>query len=143
MYKVFQPIIDLVKIKHFTISDLFFSLNTKFIPIVLLLFSALLTTSDILRTSIDCYVDMTGNGRKAIMDNFCYAVGTYMCKNMTRGCSNSSEDDKIFYRYYQWIAIVFIIQSAILYMPAFLWEVAEGGLMRKICDELGMTELLI
>lgn len=83
MYRIFEPIKNLVNVKHFTTSDIFFSLNTEFTPILLLFCSALLTTMDVLRTSIDCYTDMTGNGRKAIMDNFCWSVGTYTCKNQT------------------------------------------------------------
>ena len=81
MYKSIEPIMNLVKVKHFTTSDIYFALNTKFTPILLLCFSCLLTTMDVLRTSIDCYTDWTGNGRKAIMDNFCWSVGTYICTN--------------------------------------------------------------
>lgn len=83
MYKAIEPIKNLVKVKHFTTSDAYFVLNTKLTPILLLLFSVLLSTMDVLRTSIDCYTDTNGNGRKAIMDNFCWSVGTYTCKNQT------------------------------------------------------------
>lgn len=83
MFKAIEPIINLVKVEHFTTSDFYFTLNAKFTPILLLFCTVLLTTMDVLRTSIDCYTDMTGNGRKAIMDNFCWSVGTYTCKNQT------------------------------------------------------------
>lgn len=85
MYNAITPFKNLVKVKHFTTSDMYFTLNTKFTPILLLFFSVLLTTRDVLRTSIDCYTDMAGNGRQAIMDNFCWSVGTYTCKNQTGG----------------------------------------------------------
>lgn len=32
---------------------------------------------------------------------------------------------------------MFIIQAAIFYIPAYLWKVAEGGLLHKLCDNLG------
>lgn len=78
-----EPIINMVKVKHFTTSDIYFGLITKFTPILLVFFSILHTSMDVLRTPIDCFTDMTGNGRKAIMDNFCWSVGTYTCKNQT------------------------------------------------------------
>lgn len=83
MYKVIEPFKNLVKVDYFTISDNYFVLNTKFTPILLLFFSALLTAMDVLRTPIDCYTDMNGNGRKLIMDNFCWSVGTHICRNQT------------------------------------------------------------
>lgn len=84
MYKVIQPIKDLVKVKYFTTSDIYFVINTKFTPILLLFFSVLLTAMDVLRTSIDCYTDNT-DGRKAIMDNFCWSSGTFTCKDQKTG----------------------------------------------------------
>lgn len=53
MYKSIEPIINFVKVKHFTTSDIYFTLNTKFTPILLLCFSLLLTTMDVLRTFPD------------------------------------------------------------------------------------------
>lgn len=84
MYKVIEPIKSLVKVKHFTTSDIYFVINTKFTPILLLLFSVLLTAMDVLRTPIDCYMDHKENDRKAIMDNYCWSTGTYICKNQNQ-----------------------------------------------------------
>lgn len=137
MYKSIEPILNLVKINHFSTSDIFFDLNTKITSILLLHSSVLLTMMDVLRTSIDCYTDMSGNVRKLIMDNFCWSTGTYICKNQTSGCFNPLEDNKMYQRYYQWISFVFIIQAAILYMPAYFWKVMEGGILYKICEDLG------
>lgn len=85
MYKVIEPIKDLVKVKHFTKSDIYFEINTKFTPILLLFFSVLLTAMDVLRAPIDCYTDHTDGNRKPIMDNYCWSIGTYICKNQTGG----------------------------------------------------------
>lgn len=142
MYKSIEPIVkNLVKVKHFTISDMYFTLNTEFTPALLVLFSVLLTAMDVLRTSIDCYTDMTGSGRKAIMDNFCWSVGTYICKNQTSQCFNPPEHNKVYQRYYQWVSLMFLVQASILYLPAYFWKLAEGGLMSKICNDLGMIEI--
>lgn len=83
MYKIIEKIISSVGVQLFTTSDNTFVLTTKITPILLLIISVLLTTKDVLHTSIDCYTDMHGNARKAIMDNFCWSVGTYTCKNQT------------------------------------------------------------
>lgn len=135
MYKVFQPIINLVKTKYFTISDTFFILNTEVTPILLLMFSILLTSVDCLRASIDCYTDVSSNNRKAIMDNYCFSTGTFVCKNGSTICSNQS--DKIYQNYYQWIPLILIIQAGIMYLPAHLWRKYECGLIQNICTDLG------
>lgn len=51
-------------------------------------------------------------------------------------CFNHQEENKIYQRYYQWISLVFVIQAGILYIPAYLWKISEGGLMHKICNKL-------
>ncbi|XP_055305918.1 innexin inx4-like [Sitodiplosis mosellana] len=62
---------------------------------------------------------MGGNGRKAIMDNFCWSVGTYTCKNQTNNCFNPTEENKVYQRYYQWISLLFILQTCVLHTPAY------------------------
>lgn len=142
MFKSIEPIVtNLVKVKHFTISDIYFTLNTKFTPALLMLFSVLLTAMDVLRTPIDCYTDMTGSSRKAIMDNFCWSVGRTYVKNQTGQCFNPSEENKVYQSYYQWVSLMLFGQAAILYIPAYLWKLSEGGLMHKICVDLGMIEI--
>lgn len=53
-------------------------------------------------------------------------------------CFDHREENRIYQRYYQWISLVFILQAAVLYMPAYFWKLAEGGLMHKLCDKLGL-----
>lgn len=78
MYKAVEPIKKLISVKHFTTSDIYFLINTKLTPALLVLFSVLLSALDLLRTSIDCLSD---DGKKAIMDNYCWSMGTYICKD--------------------------------------------------------------
>lgn len=52
-------------------------------------------------------------------------------------CYSKSEENKIHQRYYQWIPLLFLVQAAISYMPAYIWKVAECGLLHKLCDNLG------
>lgn len=139
MYKIIEPVIKMVKINHFTTSDFFFIFNCKFSCVMFIFFGILLTTMDLLRTSIDCYVDMAANGRKSIMDNFCWSVGTYTCENVSSGnCLEPIEDNKVYHRYYQWMWLIFLSQAAIMYMPAYLWSIFERGFMHRICNDLGM-----
>lgn len=58
-----------------------------------------------------------------------------------RRCFNPEEENKIYQRYYQWVSLVFILQAVLLYIPSHLWKISEGGLMRKICHEMGMQFL--
>lgn len=84
MFKVVEPISKLFNVKHFTTSDTIFLVNTKLTTALLVLFSMLLTAMDLLRASIDCYTDSESK-RKAIMDNYCWSIGTYICKDHNEG----------------------------------------------------------
>lgn len=65
---------------------------------------------------------------------------TYV-KNQTGQCFNPSEENKVYQSYYQWVSLMLFGQAAILYIPAYLWKLSEGGLMHKICVDLGMIEI--
>lgn len=84
MFGVVQPISKLLHVKHFKNSDVYFLINTKLTVVLLILFSVLLSTMDLFRASIDCYTD-SHEARKKMMDNYCWSMGTYICKNITRG----------------------------------------------------------
>lgn len=51
-------------------------------------------------------------------------------------CFRSSEENKIYQRYYQWISLVFMLQAEIMYRPAYIWRIAEGGVMHTVCVQL-------
>lgn len=84
MYKIVAPIGKLISVKHFTKSDTIFLLNTKITTAILVGFSVLLTAMELHRTSIDCFTDGTDK-RKALMDNYCWSIGTFICKNHRNG----------------------------------------------------------
>lgn len=84
MYKTVDPIIKLLKIKQFTISDLWFLFNTKLTAILLVSCSVLLCAANLVKKSIDCYSsDHDSNQKREIMENFCWSVGTFTCRNTT------------------------------------------------------------
>lgn len=85
MFNVVQPLSKLLAVKHFTTSDACFVLNTKFTAAILILFSVLLSAIDLFRTSIDCFIDHNSGPRKSMMDNYCWSVGTYTCKDPRNG----------------------------------------------------------
>lgn len=83
MFKVIQPVSDLLTAEHFITSDTLFFLNTKFTATLLTLFSVLLSPLDLLhRASIDCNA---GSEQKKIVDSYCWSSGTFICKNNTSG----------------------------------------------------------
>ncbi|XP_031626571.1 innexin inx5-like [Contarinia nasturtii] len=144
MYKLVEPLGKLFSVKHFTTSDTIFLINTKFTTALLILFSILLTALDLMRVPIDCYTDGP-EARKKMMDNFCWSIGTYTCNdsnytaNNIFGCRSFIDDNKLHQRYYQWISLVFIVQAVLSYIPAYIWKVAECGLLRKLCENLDVS----
>lgn len=180
MYGVVKGISGLLKLKQITTSDINFLINTKLTVFMLILFSVLLSFSDLFRASIDCYT--AEDKKKSIIDNYCWSIGTFTCpssySNSKRkkkiaivsffyiqtttwalyillfflsrcfvvcilelhklmGCSTEDESDRIYQKYYQWTTLIFVIQACILYLPAYLWKISEGGLMQKLCNDLG------
>lgn len=144
MYHLIQSFLNFAKVNRMQTCDIYFTINTKITSVLVLFFSALLSTMNVLRVSIDCHTDVKYN-RKAVMDNFCWSIGTFTCKDTKsddmHNCFSPVEEDKTYQRYYQWVPLVFLLQAAIFYTPAYFWKLAEGGLMHKICNQMG--ELIV
>lgn len=85
IYKAVNPIVKLLQIKQFTISDIWFLFNTKLTASLLVLCSILLCGNNLVTKRIDCYSsDHDGNGnKKLLMENYCWSVGTFTCRNTT------------------------------------------------------------
>lgn len=77
MYGVVKGISGLLKLKQITTSDINFLINTKLTVFMLILFSVLLSFSDLFRASIDCYT--AEDKKKSIIDNYCWSIGTFTC----------------------------------------------------------------
>lgn len=82
MFKVIQPVSELLTVEQFITADILFFINTKFTASLLTLFSVLLSPLDLLRTSIDCNADPK---HKKVVDSYCWSTGTFICKNNTSG----------------------------------------------------------
>lgn len=56
-------------------------------------------------------------------------------------CFNISEKDRteIFQSYFEWIPFVLVIQAMLFYIPACVWKASEGGLLHKLCHNLGKS----
>lgn len=143
MFHLIQPFKNLAKLKRLQTCDIYFTLNTKITSFLTLFFSALLCAMNVLRVPIDCYTDVNYN-RKAVMDNYCWLTGTFTCKDQKasiHNCFSPAEKDKIYHRYYQWVSLVFLLQAAIFYIPAYFWKLTEGGLLQKICEQMGKLKV--
>lgn len=115
MYKVVEPIKKLISVKHFTTSDIYFLINTKLTPALLILFSVLLSALDLLRTAIDCYTDSNDSGRKSMMDNYCWSIGTYICRGDKSGKSKFSWITGIGHRMGVCVTRVFLTVKSIIW----------------------------
>lgn len=44
--------------------------------------------------------------------------------------------NKLFMRYYQWIALFLFGQAMVFYFPSYLWKVFENGRIAQLCEKI-------
>lgn len=53
------------------------------------------------------------------------------------GLGNEVGREQTWHLYYQWVAVVLLIQAFFFYIPWYLWNVWEGGRLEKLVKDLG------
>ncbi|KAK9883602.1 hypothetical protein WA026_001777 [Henosepilachna vigintioctopunctata] len=161
MIDILNSFKSLIKLEQVNIDNNLFKLHYKFTVIMLIVFSALLTSKQYFGEPISC--DTDDKDRKQLIDMFCWMHGTYIVNkgrnnNILPGIFNefdtSSEDLKnhtkrlldkisvqpkdeiIWQKYYQWVSIMFGLQALLFYLPRYIWKHWEGGRMELLVQDL-------
>lgn len=53
------------------------------------------------------------------------------------GLGNEIGREQTWHLYYQWVAVVLLVQAFFFYIPCYLWSVWEGGKLAKLINDLG------
>lgn len=122
-----------------------FRLHTTGTVVLLLTFSLLLTTKELVGAPIDCYGSSVP---KNVLDSFCWIESTYSVKTLFKlserntpvypgvGKSQEGVRDRKYHVYYQWVFFLLFGQAICFYVPRWMWKIWEGGKLAAIVTSL-------
>lgn len=141
MLKLLGGLKDYLKWQDITTDNAIFRLHNLFTTVLLLSCSLIITATQFVGTPIQCIV----NGLPTHpINTYCWITSTYTMPDAFRrqvgvqvahpGVDNDfgDEDAKKYYSYYQWVCFVLFFQAILCYVPKFIWDSWESGLMRTI-----------
>lgn len=148
MYKLLGGLKTYFKWQDVQTDNAVFRLHNIFTTVLLLTCSLIITATQYVGNPISCIV----NGIPAhVVNTFCWISSTFTMPDAFRrqvgrevahpGVANDfdDEDAKKYYTYYQWVCFVLFFQAAACYIPKFLWDAFEGGLLRTIVMGLNLA----
>uniref|UniRef100_A0A0P4W3U5 Innexin n=1 Tax=Scylla olivacea TaxID=85551 RepID=A0A0P4W3U5_SCYOL len=127
-----------------------FRLHYQFTVVVLIGASILLTAAEFFGNPIDCITSLSqGN----VINTYCWIHSTFTIQDYYLresgklgaqpgvGPPASYDEEEMeakwrFHNYYQWVVFFLFFQAALCYIPKFVWNNCEGGLMHTIGEGL-------
>lgn len=127
-----------------------FRLHYQMTVVLLIGSSVLLTAAEFFGNPIDC---ITGLGARHVINTYCWIHSTFTIQDYYLrergsevaqpgvGSPNGYDEEEVeerwrFHNYYQWVVFFLFFQAILCYMPKFIWNNAEGGLMKTIANGL-------
>ncbi|TRY75746.1 hypothetical protein TCAL_11109 [Tigriopus californicus] len=131
----------------------------------ILVFSVLLSLSQYAGDPIDCIHDH--NIPDDTFDRFCWVEGTWTrklgfdaiggqmdkaflrkdlnfvrCFDESTNSDGKPHEDCWQHQYYQWVALVLVLQAGCFYFPRYLWQIWEQGKIQSLVSGLDRTSLI-
>nr|AFN25964.1 innexin 1 [Cancer borealis] len=127
-----------------------FRLHYQFTVVVLIGASVLLTAAEFFGDPISCITNLPQTN---VINTYCWIHSTYTMQDYylrergyqgmqpNLGTPDSYDEEEMetkwrFHNYYQWVVFFLFFQAALCYIPKFVWNSCEGGLMRTIGEGL-------
>lgn len=128
-----------------------FRLHYQFTVVLLIGSSVLLTAAEFFGNPIEC---ITGLSQSNVINTYCWIHSTFTIQDYylrerasqvaqpgvgTPENYDNEEDMENkwrFHNYYQWVVFFLFFQAALCYIPKFIWNASEGGLMHTIAEGL-------
>jgi len=142
MYKLLGGLKDYLKWQDIVTDNAVFRLHNVFTTVLLLTCSLIITATQYVGNPIQCIV---GKGLPThAINTYCWITSTFTMPDAYLrevgsqvahpGVDNDygEEDHKKYYTYYQWVCFVLFFQALLCYLPKYIWDALEGGLMRSI-----------
>ncbi|KAG5680663.1 hypothetical protein PVAND_010157 [Polypedilum vanderplanki] len=147
MYRLLGGLSDYFKIQDIKTDTAIFRLHNIFTTVLLLACSIVLTATQYVGQPISC---ISKNIPTHVVNTFCWISSTFTMPDAYNrqigsdvahpGIANdfNDEDAKKYYTYYQWVVFVLFFQACACYVPKFMWDSFEGGLLRTIAMNLNL-----
>lgn len=140
-----------------------FKLHYRFTVMLLLVFSVLVTTKQYFGDPIKCDTTSGSKDLQSTVETFCWIYGTYTLSDFhskysdvnilfvtvqfvsidteAPGLGNEVGREQTWHLYYQWVAVVLLLQAFFFYIPFYLWNMWEEGRIKKLVENLGKNLL--
>ena len=128
--------------------NLVFVLHYRATTALLLIFSTLTCSVQMFGVPIICLV--RGVPEK-LFNTYCWIHSTFTLPYRSQGVrgidhlepgvghfrNGTTEADRVYHGYYQWVGIFLLFQAASFYFPHLLWKICEGGRLKQLINGLG------
>lgn len=139
MIKLFLNLKKLIQWQYVKTSGFIFRAHSSFTTAVLLAFSLVITAKEYVGSPIEC---ITQHRPESFINTYCWIQSTYTMPNAYlkqigthvphHGIANDNGEDGKYHKYYQWVCFVLFGQAVLCYLPKWIWENTEGGLIRSL-----------
>ncbi|CAL7949277.1 unnamed protein product [Xylocopa violacea] len=149
MYKLLGSLGHYLKWKEITTDSMVFRLHNHFTTVLLFTCSMVITATQYVGNPISCIVQ--GLPTHPI-NTYCWITSTFTMPDAFNrqvgvevahpGVANDfgDVDARKYYTYYQWVCFVLFFQALMCYIPQWLWNMWEGGLIKALV--MGMNHSL-
>ncbi|KOC65365.1 Innexin inx1 [Habropoda laboriosa] len=149
MYKLLGDLGRYLKWQEITTDSMAFRLHNHFTTVLLFTCSVVITATQYVGNPISCIVQ--GLPTHPI-NTYCWITSTFTMPDAFNrqvglevahpGVANDfgDVDARKYYTYYQWVCFVLFFQAVLCYIPQWLWNMWEGGLIGSLV--MGMNHCL-
>lgn len=142
MLTVFASLKNLIKTHSIYIDGVVFRLHYRATVLILLSASILLSCRQYFGDPIYCL--QRDVKRIEAVEKFCWVHATYIIPQAWNATVGShvphpgidrhveGKTTKLYHGYYQWVALVLLLQGIFFYLPRYVWKCWEKGMMRAL-----------
>jgi len=124
------------------IDDVIDRLHRGTTTLILVVLAIIITTQQYVGSSIDCWVPAHFTDKQlAYTNDFCWIQNTYYLPehaDMPR-----SDEERVRITYYQWVAIILLVEAAMFYSPFLLWMAINDHVGIDLKHLVGMGQKLL
>ncbi|XP_066593841.1 innexin inx1 [Prorops nasuta] len=141
MYKLLGGLSQYLKYQEITTDSMVFRMHNHFTAVLLFTCSVIITATQYVGNPIMCIVQGLPTH---VINTYCWISSTFTMPDAFNrqvgsevahpGVANdfADIDARKYYTYYQWVCFVLFFQAVMCYVPQWLWNVWEGGLINAL-----------
>lgn len=141
MLPIFTGLKNLLKHHTVYVDGVVFRLHYRATVLILLAASILLSCKQYFGEPIHCL--QRDVKRIEVVENFCWIHATFVLPHAWNATVGSQvphpgidrydpSKERVYHAYYQWVALVLLLQGIFFYLPRYFWKCWEKGMMRAL-----------